>query len=725
MEHLIENLNEAQQAVVTAPCGHQLVLAGAGSGKTRVLVHRIAWLLQVENASPHNILAVTFTNKAAGEMRSRIERLLSYPAQSMWIGTFHSLAHRLLRIHWQEAGLKQNFQILDSEDQNRLVKRVIRGLNLDEKHWSPKHAQWFINSQKDAGLRPEHIDDDGDLVTKTLLKIYHAYEAACHQGGLVDFAELLLRSHELWLHNPDILTHYQQRFQHILVDEFQDTNPIQYAWIRLLAGNNAYVMVVGDDDQSIYGWRGAKVENIQRFTFDYPTAQTIRLEQNYRSTNTILSAANAMIANNSSRLGKNLWSAGEDGELIAVYSGFNEIDEARYVTSQIEQWVSQGHARREIALLYRSNAQSRALEEALIQARIPYRVYGGLRYFERAEIKDALAYLRLLSNRDDDAAFERVVNLPTRGIGDRTLTEVRALAREQQLPMWQASEQIIQQQTLSARASNALQNFLDLIKEIEATTRDLELHEMVDHVLVQSGLLDHYRRDKTEKGRSRVENLEELIQATKQFTPDAEQEAMTPLSAFLSHVALESGESQADPHSDCVQLMTMHSAKGLEFPMVIICGMEEGLFPHYLSEDDPMKLEEERRLFYVGMTRAMHRLILTHAETRRLHGKENYHRPSRFMSEIPKEYLQEVRLRNSNRVTIPKRQSTLGSSQGVLANPNNDLGLKLGQRVRHEIFGEGTILNFEGRGAHTRVQVKFDDEGTKWLVASYANLCSA
>lgn len=720
MKNLTDDLNEAQRQAVTAPSGHQLVLAGAGSGKTRVLVHRIAWLLEVENASPHNILAVTFTNKAAAEMRSRIEQLLGYSARAMWIGTFHGLAHRLLRTHWQEAGLKENFQILDSEDQYRLVRRVLKTLNLDEKQWSPKNIQWFINGQKDAGLRPEHIDDNGDIVTKTLVKVYQAYEAACAQGGLVDFAELLLRSHELWLHSPDVLSHYQQRFKHILVDEFQDTNPIQYAWVRLLAGNDGQVMIVGDDDQSIYGWRGAKVENIHRFIQDFPTVQTIRLEQNYRSTNTILSAANAMIANNPSRMGKNLWSDGQAGEPIALYGGFNEIDEARFVASQISLWAEHGKAKRDIAILYRSNAQSRALEEALIQARIPYRVYGGLRFFERAEIKDALAYLRLLINRDDDAAFERVVNLPTRGIGERTLMEVRNTARARQVPMWQAAMEVIKQQALPARASNALQAFLDLINELAATTQDLALNELTDHVLVGSGVLDHHRKDKTEKGRSRVENLEELIQAANQFEPDPDTDISSPLAAFLAHVALESGESQADPFSDCVQLMTMHSAKGLEFPFVIICGMEEGLFPHYLSEEDPLQLEEERRLFYVGMTRAMQRLLLTYAEVRRLHGSERYHRPSRFLKEVPKEYVQEVKLRSQHRPRSAP-QPVL-QSRGI--NSQNDLGLSLGQRVSHGVFGDGTILNFEGQGQHTRVQVNFDNEGSKWLVAAYANLSS-
>jgi DNA helicase-2/ATP-dependent DNA helicase PcrA len=710
MNDLIRHLNPAQQAAVTAPCGHQLILAGAGSGKTRVLVHRIAWLLQKESASPHNILAVTFTNKAAGEMRSRIESLLSYSAQSMWIGTFHGLAHRLLRRHWQEAGLKENFQILDSEDQYRLIRRLLKTLNLDEKQWSPKNIQWFINGKKDEGLRPEHIDELDDPVTKTLVKVYTAYESACAQGGLVDFAELLLRSHEIWLRCPDILAHYQQRFRHILVDEFQDTNPIQYAWIRMLAGQHNNVMVVGDDDQSIYGWRGAKIENLQRFTEDFPNAQVVRLEQNYRSTNVILQAANAMIAHNSQRLGKNLWSTGEEGEAIGLYGGFNEIDEARFIAHQIKRWLEDGHARQEIAILYRSNAQSRALEEALLLERIPYRIYGGLRFFERAEIKDALAYLRLLVGRDDDPAFERVINLPVRGIGERTLMDIREFAREQQSSLWAAMIGVIQQHRLSARATNALQGFANLIEELTQTTRDLHLKDIIEQVLTRTGLMDHHRADKTDKGQSRVENLEELIQAANQFSPDPHQESMSPLTAFLSHVALESGDTQAEAFTDCVQMMTMHSAKGLEFPFVIVAGMEEGLFPHYLSEDDPLRLEEERRLFYVAMTRAMKKLVLTCAEVRRLHGSESYHRPSRFIRDIPQKYVQDIRVRQKSHA-VPARRHV-----------EDESGFHLGQRVKHPSFGYGTITNFEGQGAHTRAQVKFDKEGSKWLVIAYANL---
>jgi len=715
MNTMTHHLNPHQQAAVTAPSRHQLILAGAGSGKTRVLVHRIAWLLEQGLARPHEILAVTFTNKAAGEMRGRIEALLSYSAQSMWIGTFHGLAHRLLRTHWEKAHLLENFQILDSEDQHRLIRRILKNLNLDEKQWSPKNIQWFINHQKDEGLRPQHVDHHDDLVTKTLIKIYGAYEAACAQGGLVDFAELLLRSHELWLHEPDILHHYQERFRYILVDEFQDTNPIQYAWIRLLAGDKNDLMVVGDDDQSIYGWRGAKVENMQRFMEDFPTAHIIRLEQNYRSSQRILEAANAMIAHNPSRMGKNLWSEGEEGELLRLYRAFNEVDEARFITFQIKKWMEEGFLKQDMAVLYRSNAQSRALEEALLLERIPYRVYGGLRFYERAEIKDALAYLRLLANPHDDAALDRVISVPPRGIGEKTWMEVREKARDVPSSLWTAMNQCIEEKNLSSRALHALQGFVDLIHRLSAQVKDPSLQDLTSAVLKDTGLMDHYRRDKTDKGQSRVENLEELIQATHQFSPDLREVNVSPLTAFLAHVSLESGEMQAAPYSDCVQLMTMHSAKGLEFPCVAICGLEEGLFPHYLSEEDPSRLEEERRLFYVAMTRAEKKLLLTHAEIRRLHGSENYHRPSRFIKEIPKKYLQDIRPSSAPSPMVKKVSYDFDESQDLP-------GLHIGQRVQHPLFGEGVLLQVEGQGPHTRVQVKFDKEGSKWLVASYAKL---
>ncbi|MDD5162170.1 MAG: DNA helicase II [Candidatus Rickettsiella isopodorum] len=715
--HLLKSLNEAQQQVVAAAQSHLLVLAGAGSGKTRVLVHRIAWLINVENISPHNILAVTFTNKAAGEMRQRLENLLDIPMRLMWVGTFHGLAHRLLRQHWEAAGLPQAFQILDSDDQYRVIKRILVSLNLDETQWAPKKVQWFINQQKDDGIRPNQVPNANDPYTKTLVRIYQSYEEICTRNGVIDFAELILRSYELFIKNPDILHHYQERFRHILVDEFQDTNTIQYAWLKLLSSGKNYLMIVGDDDQSIYGWRGARVKNIQDFIRDFPDNQVIRLEQNYRSTGVILAASNALITHNDGRLGKKLWSNGGQGDLISLYGAFNDLDEARFIINQIKQGLKKELRPNEVAVLYRSNAQSRVLEEALISAQIPYRIYGGLRFFERAEIKDALAYLRLIANRNDDPAFERIVNTPTRGIGDQTLQMLRLEARSQGISLWQAAEYLLANQSLSSRAANALTLFIQLINKINNETQALTLAEQTEQVLYSSGLLSHYKKEKGERGQARIENLEELINATRQFVP--EDSSISILSAFLAHVALEAGEHQGDTTQECVQLMTLHSAKGLEFPWVFLCGMEEGLFPHHMSHEEPGRLEEERRLCYVGMTRAMRKLFLSYAEVRRLHGNESHHRPSRFISEIPKELLAEIRLRTSVIRPTSALKSAKNSNRDSMI---GDTGLRIGQTVTHNTFGEGTLIDAEGRGEHMRLQVKFNNAGTKWLVASYAKL---
>ncbi|WP_409158671.1 DNA helicase II [Pectobacterium sp. B2J-2] len=712
---LLDGLNDKQRDAVAAPRSNLLVLAGAGSGKTRVLVHRIAWLLSVENCSPYSIMAVTFTNKAAAEMRHRIDHLIGTSQGGMWIGTFHGLAHRLLRAHHMDANLPQDFQILDSEDQLRLLKRLIRALNLDEKQWPPRQAMWFINGKKDEGLRPQHIESYGNPIEQTWQRVYQAYQEACDRAGLVDFAELLLRAHELWLNKPHVLNHYRERFTNILVDEFQDTNRIQYAWIRMLAGDSAKVMIVGDDDQSIYGWRGAQVENIQLFLKDFAGAETIRLEQNYRSTNNILKAANALIAHNGGRLGKNLWTDGAEGEPISLYCAFNELDEARYVVNRIKTWQENGGALKDNAILYRSNAQSRVLEEALLQQSMPYRIYGGMRFFERQEIKDALSYLRLIANRNDDAAFERVVNTPTRGIGDRTLDVVRQTARDRQLTLWQATRALLQEKVLAGRAAASLQRFIELIDALAYETSELPLHVQTDRVIKDSGLWSMYEQEKGEKGQARVENLEELVTATRQFSYQEEDQDLMPLQAFLSHAALEAGEGQADANQDAVQLMTLHSAKGLEFPQVFIVGMEEGMFPSQMSLDEGGRLEEERRLAYVGVTRAMQKLTITYAESRRLYGKEAYHRPSRFVGELPEECVEEVRLRAS--VSRPVNHQRLGTPV-----TQNDSGYKLGQRVRHAKFGEGTIVNLEGSGDHARLQVAFQGQGIKWLVAAYARL---
>ncbi len=723
ISHILNDLNDAQRQAVTAQPEHMLVLAGAGSGKTRVLVHRIAWLNQVEGVSPYNIFAVTFTNKAAAEMRHRVEQLQGLPVAGMWVGTFHGLAHRLLRNHWKEAKLPQSFQILDSDDQYRLVRRVLKTLELDEAKWPPKQAQAFINARKDEGKRPAHIDTSRNPIYEQMVRIYSAYQVACERAGVIDFAELLLRTLELIRDNESLQSHYQKRFLHILVDEFQDTNTIQYALIQLLAGQSNKVFIVGDDDQAIYGWRGARVENIQRFQHDFPSAEVIKLEQNYRSTTTILSAANALIDNNADRMGKKLWSGGEDGEPIIFYNAYNERDEAQFVLDKIKQFVAMGNAREEVAILYRSNAQSRVFEERFVSEGIPYRVYGGMRFFERAEIKNALAYLRLMDNANDDASFERVINTPTRGIGERSVEKIRETAKQFNNSLWLAAKHILNNKGLPARASNALQGFIDLIEGMQADSTDMPLHEQVAQVVHNAGLIEYYEKEKTEKAQARVENIEELITAARGFDYDqSELEApMSELTAFLTHAALEAGEGQAAEWDDCVQLMTMHSAKGLEFPLVFMVGMEEGLFPSQRSLEEEGKLEEERRLCYVGITRARQQLVMSCAEHRRLYGQDLYPSASRFISEIPEHLVSEIRGKHnfSHSVSTTQYKSSACKSTETVN------GIYVGQRVHHEKFGEGMVTNLEGSGSHARVQVNFEHEGSKWLVMAYANLSPA
>ena len=710
----LEGLNEFQCAAVTAPMGNTLVLAGAGSGKTRVLVSRIAYLVEVHHVSPYSILAVTFTNKAAGEMKSRLSMLLNCPTQGLWVGTFHGLCHRLLRRHYLEARLPEQFHIMDSDDQGRVIKRAIAALNLDTEQWPVKQAQAFINARKDEGLRPQHIQAQSYGPMKTLLQIYQTYEQACQTSGVIDFAEILLRTHELFRDNKALLAHYQTRFQAILVDEFQDTNTIQYAWIRMLAGDESFVMAVGDDDQSIYGWRGAKVENIQRFSRDFLNTQVIRLEQNYRSTSTILDASNALIANNGSRMGKHLWTKGHVGEKIVVFGAFNELEEARFVCEQIQAYTRRGRCLDDIAILYRSNAQSRVLEEALLRAGIAYRIHGGLRFFERAEIKDALAYLRLLANKHDDTAFERVVNFPTRGIGEKTLDDLRALARAEQIPLWPAAQQLLNSHHLPQRAATALSGFIALIERLLEETQGLSLDEQFNLVIHSSGLHAHFAKLKGDQAESKLENLQELINAAKEFRYEQTDEDELPLLiAFLAHASLESGEMQASEHDRFVHMMTLHSAKGLEFPLVFLVGLEEGLFPGRQSMEEPGRLEEERRLCYVGMTRAMEKLVISYAEIRRQYGREEYHRPSRFISELPVELLDEVRIKARFEAPVLKTSNGFAGRES---------GFQLGQSVSHAKFGQGVILALEGSGAHTRVQVKFSQHDTKWLVLAYANL---
>jgi DNA helicase-2/ATP-dependent DNA helicase PcrA len=738
LDPILNPLNEAQRAAVSAPLVPVLVLAGAGSGKTRVLTHRIAWLIQVEHASPYSILAVTFTNKAAGEMRGRVERILGSPPGALWIGTFHGIAHRLLRLHWREAGLVQGFQILDSDDQQRLVKRIIRANDLDESRWEPRDVQWFINSNKDEGRRPKDLKAGNDPTRAQMIRLYGLYEEACARGGVVDFAELLLRAYELWRDHPELLAHYRQRFRHVLIDEFQDTNSIQYAWLRLIAGPDGHPFAVGDDDQSIYGWRGARVENLQQFRRDYARAKLYRLEQNYRSTAAILAAANGLIAHNSGRLGKTLWTNGEPGLPIQLYAAFNERDEAEFLARRVADYVAGGDRRSDVAVLYRSNAQSRAFEEAFIAGRIPYKVYGGLRFFERAEIKDALGYLRLLLNRNDDAAYERVVNLPTRGIGERTVEALREEARSAGSSLWQAviARGDAQQ---GGRTASALRGFHDLIDRLAKEIAGLALHEQIDLVLKESGLIEHHGREKPSqdsaraeargelaRSEARLENLAELVSAARSFGAESTDVDLPPLEAFLAHAVLESGERESDAGQDSVQMMTLHMAKGLEFKFVFLCGMEEGLFPHTRCMSDLGALEEERRLCYVGMTRAMKHLFLTYAEQRRVHGTDTHSAPSRFIKEVPPDIIAEVRPRvQVTRAVAAARMRREQPAAPVIRFRNEEPpppGMRLGARVRHGKFGEGVVLNVEGSGPHARVQVNFEQQGTKWLMMQYANL---
>ena len=707
--HILEPLNTAQREAVTAGQQPVLVLAGAGSGKTRVLVHRAAWLVSAHGASPWNLFAVTFTNKAANEMRTRIEALLDTPTRQLWIGTFHGLAHRLLRRHWNEAGLSQGFQILDSGDQLRLIKRLLSDERVDERMIAPQSLQYFISGAKEAGLRPDQARAGSAPYGEEKKQLYALYQKRCESYGLVDFGELLIRSAELWQDNPELLARYRERFRWLLVDEFQDTNGIQYSWLKQLCGTTGLPFAVGDDDQSIYRWRGAQVENIRRYTRDFKDVRMVRLERNYRSTATILKAANAVIAHNASRFSKKLWTKGEEGAPVRLFAAYNEWDEANHVVSRIRSYS--GESLRDLAVLYRSNAQSRVFEEALVSAGIPYRVYGGLRFFDRAEIKDALAYLRLVANRGDDPSFERVVNNPPRRIGEATLRNVRAYARRHGLSLWEAAAQA--DKFLNARAAGALNGFLQLIDSIAAEVTDMELAEQVSRTVRGSGLVERLAASTSETDRMRLDNLDELVNAAQMIQEAMEEQPLSPLNAFLAHAALESGEDGSGSGDDVVQLMTMHAAKGLEFPVVFLTGMEEGLFPHSRSMQNEEELEEERRLCYVGITRAMKELNLSYAEVRRLRGQEHRNRPSRFLSEIPVEVLEEVR--PAPNISLPVRM-------GGTAEESPHSGPGLGQRVLHPKFGEGVVLNREGAGEHARVQVNFQRHGSKWLVVAYARL---
>lgn len=710
---IIASLNQPQREAVCATERSALVLAGAGSGKTRVLVHRLAWLMQAEEIPAQRLLAVTFTNKAAREMRGRVEALLGVSTQHLWIGTFHGLTHRLLRKHANVAGLPSTFQILDSDDQLRLIKRIERDMNLDETRWPPRQFQWLINNHKEAGRRARMLREPRDALETLTLSFYLEYERLCQQSGLVDFAELLLRCLELFQENTELLDFYQNSFHHVLVDEFQDTNRIQYDWLKLLTRKNQNLFAVGDDDQSIYSWRGAQVENLQRFQTDYPDHRLVRLEQNYRSTGTILAAANALISHNQDRLGKSLWTEDSEGERIALYTAFNEIDEALFVTRRIQAWSETGRSLSDCAILYRSNAQSRQFEEKLVALGIPYRVYGGLRFFERQEIRDALAYLRLLQNIDDDSAFERVINTPTRGIGPKTLERLREIARQQQTSLWKATEMLVQDPSTPGRSRNPLAAFLQGFSALRSSAMNLPLSQQTDQCIVDTGLMAHYQKERTEEAHQRIENLEELMNATRQFEREASSDPeLSPVDQFLAHAALEAGERSSDGSNDAVQLMTLHSSKGLEFGLVFLVGLEEGLFPSLQSLEESGRLEEERRLCYVGITRARQHLVLTHAESRRLYGRENRPPPSRFLREIPKNLMESVRLGAS---------PLLGQTpRGGVTSPS--MRFRIGQEVEHPKFGNGVILNAEGEGLQARVEVRFAAAGSKWLMIEKAAL---
>ena len=715
---IADGLNEKQrQSVTLSEDINALILAGAGSGKTRVLTHRIQYLVSEKNHHTDDILAVTFTNKAANEMKERLTELLYQPIGRMWVGTFHSLAHRLIRTHAIEANLSPTFQILDAQDQYRIIKRLMKENAIDESKFPIRKVQWFINQQKDEGIKPQDIDVGYNFFVKQSAKIFDLYERHCQANDLVDFAGLLVKSYELLKDNQKLLEHYQNKFKHILVDEFQDTNRIQYQFIKILHNESNHIFCVGDDDQSIYGWRGARIENIQKIENDFKPIEVIKLEQNYRSTGNILSASNALIANNQNRLEKSLWTESGDGDLINVFNARTETEESQYVVSEIENQFNQGRNLNECAILYRSNAQSRVFEEALIKRNINYRIYGGLRFFERAEIKDAMGYVRLIENTSDNIAFERIVNFPTRGIGLSTIEKIRSHSVENHTDLFQSSISI--KDSLPSRASNALTNFIHLIESMRESVNNLDLSEKVDSILIQSGLMNHYLNDKTDKAGSKKENLEELVTAAKQYIHEEESE-MSETEGFIALATLDSSGDSKPSNDECIQLMTVHSAKGLEFPVVFLVGLEEDLFPSRQSKDEPHLLDEERRLCYVGMTRAMSSLTLSYASRRFIHGQSFYSMNSRFLDEIPRNFLNYIKNPNSDSL-ITSFEDVKNPPQKMVSS-STDSKYAIGQLVSHAKFGIGTILNYEGSGDSMRLQIKFQKVGTKWLISSYAKL---
>ena len=724
MNDCATRLNDRQHEAVTAEAQNMLVIAGAGSGKTNVLVNRIAYIIENHNVSANNILAVTFTNKAAAEMRTRVEEMLDHPVTGMWIGTFHSLCHRILRQHYAAANLPEQFQILDQDDQTKLIKKIHAAMSLDEERWPAKKSQSFINKNKDNGITCDNIESKGNPNTETLITIYRNYQAQCAISGAVDFADLIMRTYHMLASNAEIRHSYQNKFKFLMVDEFQDINNIQYMWLKLLSGvdegSSNTVMAVGDDDQSIYSWRGAQIAHIMSFSKDFPNTKTIRLEQNYRSTGNILAAANAVIANNNDRLGKSLWTEGNEGSPIYLYNSVNDIDEAIFIVSKIKEWQLQGNTDNKAAILYRSNAQSRIIEDVLNRNQVPYRVYGGLRFFDRAEIKDALGYMRLVNNLHDNAAYDRIINQPTRGIGKQTIEQIRAYANAAEVSLWQATEEIIATDELTARAATALSKFIDLITGLRHEIATKSIADATVLILEQSGLIEMYRKDKKDTAQTKVENLQELLNAAESFgNTDGE----ATLANFLAYSILDTSATKEDQSNSAVDLMTLHAAKGLEYNLVFLTGLEEGLFPHKMSMIEPNNIAEERRLCYVGITRAREKLFITHASSRRMHGNTSYQTPSRFLHEIPPNLTQEI----VNSAQAPRYASKPASSmpprhnlpKETNTNPNSYF---LGQRVMHSKFGEGVVLNYEGDKDTGRVQVKFKGQDAKWLLASYAKL---
>ena len=719
VSHILDKLNDDQRNAVTSEKRHLLVLAGAGSGKTRVLVHKIAWQVEAIGINPSAIMAVTFTNKAANEMRSRIESLLKAPMLDSWVGTFHGLSHKLLKRFHNEAGLSSGFTIIDSDDQLRIIKRISKEIGLDEATWPARQSQWQINNWKDDGLRSKNIKVDGDFYTETVNKIYKEYEDISQRDHLVDFGELLLKSYETLINSKAVKTFFQTRFKSVLIDEFQDTNTIQYKWLQEIASDKSYVTAVGDDDQSIYGWRGAKVEHVNSFSEDFKNTEVVRLEQNYRSTNVILNAANALIGNNKERLGKNLWTEKIDGEQIILYQAYNEQDEARFIADILNDWMNKGGAYSEAAVLYRSNAQSRAIEEALLRVSIPYRIYGGLRFYERLEIKNAIAYLKIIFNNNDNPSFERSISNPTRGVGEKTLAKIRNTAKKYNISYIKASAKLLDEGSISGRGGAGLKDYLEFVAGCNTFIQENLLSELMELIIKETGLYAYHAKEPGEKGKTRTENLEELITATKNFEQSVTEKKSNEeiAKSYLDIISLDSGDRQASEHDDAAQLMTMHSAKGLEFKLVLLTGLEESLFPHGRSMESVSQLEEERRLCYVAITRAMEKLYITHAESRRLHGTDTFNPPSRFLREIPKDLIDEIRPRAQT--NIPYNRKDFEETKNEF---EEEIGISLGQKVHHKKFGEGIVLNYEGSSDSARVQVNFDNYGTKWLVMAYANL---